>query len=137
MNRLLLSLSALLFCLGALAQERVERWGCYEISLPAAVSGNPFDVALSATFASGGHSVTVRGFYDGDGVFRIRFMPPEEGRWTYVTASRVPALNRKRGSFDCVAPSAGNHGPVEPDGRHFRYADGTRYYPWRMPSAVV
>ena len=129
MNRLLLSLSALLFCLGALAQERVERWGCYEISLPAAVSGNPFDVALSATFASGGHSVTVRGFYDGDGVFRIRFMPPEEGRWTYVTASRVPALNRKRGSFDCVAPSAGNHGPVEPDGRHFRYADGTRYYP--------
>ena len=129
MRRLTIVLFSLLLCLAAAAQERVERWGCYELSLPAAVAGNPFDVAVSATFTSGDASLTVRGFYDGDGCFKIRFMPPSEGRWTYVTSSRVPALNRKRGTLDCVAPSAANHGPVEPDGLHFRYADGTRYYP--------
>lgn len=134
-NSLTASLFVLLFPLlltasqPSRAQQRVERWGCFELSLPAAVQGNPFEVALTATFTCGAESQTVRGFYDGDGVFKVRFMPGSEGEWSYVTASRVPALNRRRGSFVCAAPSEGNHGPVEPDGRHFRYADGTRYYP--------
>ena len=113
-------LCLLLCCLPGRAQERVERWGCFELSLPAAVQGNPYDVALTATFTSGGETLTVRGFYDGGGVFKIRFMPGSEGTWTYVTASRVPALNRKRGSFVCTAPTADNHGPVVPDGLHFK-----------------
>ena len=125
-----LSVFLLLLCsLCAGAQPRVERWGCFELSLPAVVQGNPFDVALTATFSNGSERMTVRGFYDGDGLFKIRFMPGSEGEWSYVTASRVPALNRRRGSFVCTPPAADNHGPVVPDGLHFKYADGTRYYP--------
>ncbi len=129
MKRFLFSLLALLLVLCAAAQDRVERWGCYELTLSATVPGNPYDVALTATFTNGSDKYTVRGFCDGEGVFKVRFMPPSEGRWTWVTASKVPALNRRKGSFECTAPSADNHGPVVPDGRHFKYADGTRYYP--------
>ena len=130
MKRILLIAASLLgLCAAAAAQQRVERWGCFELSLPAAVQGNPFDVELTATFTNGAASQTVRGFYDGDGTFKVRFMPGTEGTWTYVTASRAGALNRRRGSFVCTAPAEGNHGPVEPDGLHFKYADGTRYYP--------
>ena len=106
-----------------------ERWGVFELEYSANVKGNPFDVSLVATFTNGDESITVRGFYDGNDTFRIRFMPPSEGRWSYVTSSSVPSLKGKKGSLTCTAPSEGNHGPVEADGLHFKYADGTRYYP--------
>lgn len=111
------------------AQPEVERWGCYEAAFESSVKGNPFDVQFTATFTNGSAKVTVNGFYDGSDTFRIRFMPQTEGRWTYVTSSRIPALNNKKGSFMCTPPTEGNHGPVAVDGTGFKYADGTRYYP--------
>jgi hypothetical protein len=36
---------------GGFAQDKVECWGRYEISLPAKVKGNPFDIELTATFS--------------------------------------------------------------------------------------
>ena len=129
MKKLFFFLTALLLTLASFAQGQVERWGRYEVSYKASVKSNPFDVKLTATFTNGTDKMTVRGFYDGDDTFVIRFMPGSEGHWTFVTSSNVSALNRKRGAFDCVAPSEGNHGPVEIDGLHFKYADGTRYYP--------
>ncbi len=108
---------------------RVEKWGCYELSLSASVGGNPFDVKFSAVFMNDAEKQEVSGFCDGDGVFKVRFMPRTEGHWTYVTKSSVPALRGKRGSFDCVTPSEGNRGPVHADGTAFRYADGTLYFP--------
>lgn len=57
-------------------------------------------------------------------------MPKTVGKWTYVTHSSLEALDSQQGSFECVSPSTGNHGPVVVDGRYaFKYADGTRYYP--------
>ncbi|MBN1639652.1 MAG: DUF5605 domain-containing protein [Anaerolineae bacterium] len=114
----------------ALAQ--VERWGVYEVALDGPQGGNPFlEVMLDATFALGARTVQVGGFYDGDGVYRIRFMPDETGVWTYATTSGHAALDGKTGAFQCVAPSAGNHGPVRVcDTVHFGYADGTPYYPF-------
>ena len=89
-----------MLCLSASAYaEQVERWGCFELTLKAQVSGNPFDKSLSAVFTNGARSIEVRGFYDGDDTWRIRFMPDTEGEWTYVTSSRVSALNRKKGSL--------------------------------------
>ena len=45
----------------------VPRWGVHEIILKAAVAGNPFDVALTATFTDGKTTLKVRGFHDGEG----------------------------------------------------------------------
>lgn len=47
------------------AQCEIERWERYELSIPAKVKGNPFDVKVSATFIHADKEVTVAGFYDG------------------------------------------------------------------------
>jgi hypothetical protein len=109
------------------ATDRVERWGHIEISLAGPTDGNPFlDVALNAQFRHQHRVVPVHGFYDGDGVYRVRFMPDTLGTWTYETQSNCAALSGASGAFTCVAPAPGNHGPVSVQhGYHFAYADGT------------
>src|SRR5262245_61900302 len=57
-------------------------------------------------------------------------MPDRTGEWHYVTASNIPALSDKSGTFVCQKPSAGNHGPVRvSNAYHFAYADGSPYFP--------
>ena len=108
----------------------VERWGMFEVALEGPASGNPFvDVTLTARFEHEGRKVEAHGFYDGDGIYRLRFMPDALGTWTYLTKSNRPDLDGKTGSFACVAPSRGNHGPVRVhDTYHFAYADGAPHY---------
>src|ERR1700749_759121 len=61
----------------------IPRWGLFEIALQGPADGNPFkDVSLQATFTLGHRTIDVRGFYDGDGIYKIRFMPDSEGEWT-------------------------------------------------------
>ena len=128
----------------AAASGITERWGVHELVFDGPSEGNPFvNVELSALFESGGHSVRVPGFYDGEGVYRVRFSPPAIGRWTWRSASNVAALGGRSGSFECVEPSPANHGPVvvSEDGYHFRHADGrpfrqvgTTAYSWALQS---
>lgn len=107
----------------------IEQWGIFEISESALVSDNPFtDVTFTAKFTQSETSLDVSGFYDGNDVFRLRFMPPQTGEWSYVTQSNHAALDGRTGSFTCVAPSAVNHGPVRvANTHHFAYADSTRH----------
>jgi hypothetical protein len=130
----------------ALAQgaKRTERWGVHELAFNGPSAGNPFDdVRLSATFESGGKTIAVPGFYDGEGVYRVRFSPPETGRWTWRSSSNARAMDGQAGGFDCIAPAKANHGPVRVtrDGYHFAYADGTPFrqigttcYAWALQS---
>ena len=130
MKRTLAAILAFLLSAALFAQiPTVERWGCHEIELKARTASNPFDVKLSARFTLGDRTITVSGFYDGDDTWRIRFMPPCEGQWRYVTSSSLPALRSKKGAVECVAPQEGNHGPVCAEGTRFVYADGTPYNP--------
>lgn len=110
----------------------VEKWGLYEVTFQGPSSGNPFsDVQLTATFSSGKQSVNVTGFYDGEGLYKIRFRPDELGQWTYRTASYVKQLAGRTGRFTCTAPSASNHGPVNVwNTYNFQYASGKPYYPF-------
>ncbi|MEU9202850.1 DUF5060 domain-containing protein [Streptomyces sp. NPDC048332] len=110
----------------------VERWGTFELTLDGPADGNPYrDVEFGAQFRHGHRVVPVDGFYDGGGVYRVRFMPDREGAWTYTTRSHVPALDGTTGGFTCTPAGPDNHGPVRIAGpRTFRYADGTRYLPF-------
>jgi hypothetical protein len=122
---------ALAFLLLASAAGAVERWGVFEVVLKGPSSGNPFlDVRVGAQFRFRNRVVEADGFYDGDGAYRIRFMPDETGTWTYTTTSNVAALAGKTGTFEATAPAAGNHGPVRVRyTTHFGYEDGTPYVP--------
>ncbi|WP_316246822.1 DUF5605 domain-containing protein [Paenibacillus ihumii] len=110
----------------------VEQWGRFELAISAPEQSDPFsDEVWSAIFKKGSQSIQVKGFYDGDGVYRLRFMPEEVGIWSYVTASRVPELHGVSGTFECTAPAADNHGYVTvKNARLFCYADGTIYHPF-------
>jgi hypothetical protein len=109
----------------------IERWGLFEVSLTGPDDGNPFlDVTLSATFRFQQRAVTAPGFYDGDGVYMVRFMPDTPGEWSYITHSNRPNLDGITGQFVCTPPSPRNHGPVRVrDAYHFAYEDGTPYIP--------
>lgn len=110
---------------------QVEKWDVFEAALSGPQGGNPFlDVSFSATFSQAGQALRVDGFYDGGGVYKLRFMPSAAGRWSYVTHSSAAALDGQRGEFECIPPAAGNHGPVRVVNQfHFGYADGTPYIP--------
>jgi len=107
----------------------IEQWGMLELAFKGPTTGNPFvDVSLSSTFRQGTKIVEAGGFYDGDGIYRIRFMPGLPGEWRYSTKSNAPELDGKTGAFVAGTPVTSNHGPVAVANTfHFAYADGTPY----------
>ena len=108
--------------------EVIEKWGVFEAALEGPEEGNPFtEQRLTGIFSSARENVITEGFYDGSGVYRIRFMPSSEGKYSFVlrgTFLKEPAS----GSFTVIKPSGFNHGPVRvTEDHHFRYEDGTPY----------
>lgn len=118
---------------GLISQKKVERWSVFETAVKSGETHeNPFSgVRLEAVFRSGGRTVKVNGFYDGDGVYKVRFMPDTVGTWTFSTCSSDPSLDAVTGEFECTDAGAGNRGPVRIASRdHFEYADGSPYIPF-------
>lgn len=105
------------------------QWDVFEASFSGPSGGNPFlDVTLEAFFQQKSRVVRVPGFYDGEGIFCVRFMPDNEGEWTFSTKSNVAELDGKTGSFTATAPRPSVHGPVRVANKfHFAYADGTPF----------
>ena len=72
----------------------IERWGIFELILNGPDTGNPFtEVELTAEFKQSDRTFEPHGFYDGDGIYKIRFMPDATGEWTYTTKSNRAELN--------------------------------------------
>lgn len=115
-----------------MTDQTIEQWGLFEIALNGPSDGNPFlDVKLHADFRCGDHRLKTAGFYDGEGVYRIRLMPDRMGAWQYTTRSNTPELDGLTGQFMCGAAAENVHGPVHVQNTfHFAYADGTPYYPF-------
>jgi hypothetical protein len=92
--------------------------------------GNPFvDVDVSAEFRLGDRTAAVGGFYDGEGTYVLRFLPPVPGRWTFVTRSNAISLDGIEGSIG-VQPS-NRPGPVRVvDSFHFAFSNGQTYRPF-------
>ena len=83
----------------------VEKWGMFEVSVHGDTSGNPFtDHTLKGVFNGKNETVEVDGFYDGDGIYKVRFMPSFEGEYTYtVSGSCLTAA--ETGRFTVTAPA--------------------------------
>jgi len=133
-KRLINSLLAITFFFGTIgyssATEKTEQWGVHEIILPGAATGNPYqEVTLKAEFKQGSRRFTVPGFYDGEGVYKIRFSPDSLGTWQYVTQSNLAELSGQSGSLECTKPTGNNHGPVRIVNTYYiEYADGSPFY---------
>ena len=108
----------------------VEKWDVFEFAAPGRQEGNPFvDYDIKGVFQSPNETVTADGFYDGDGVYKVRFMPSFEGDYTF-TVSGSFSDEVYTGTFTVTPAAAGNHGPVRVANTfHFAYEDGTPYYP--------
>lgn len=110
----------------AAAQER------FELTLAGPSHGNPFtDVELRAVFTSpSGDTLSVPGFYDGDGLYRVRLLVPGPGEWTFTTTSNARSLDGVTGAFTAREPVAGAKGVVRVAKTfHFAYEDGSPYLP--------
>ena len=111
-------------------QNTVERWGIFELALPGKTDGNPFtDYTVRGRFEGRHEDVMVTGFYDGNGIYRIRFMPSWTGEYRYTVFGSF-SDRETSGAFHVREASEGNHGPVRVAGKyHFAYADSTPFYP--------
>ena len=106
----------------------VNRWGVFEATINGTSEGNPFvEQTFTGIFTSKEESVFVNGFYDGEGVYKIRFMPSYEGSYSFVLHASF-TKQVISGTFIVDPPKENNHGPVHvKDTYHFEYADGTPY----------
>ena len=87
--------------------KEIEQWDQFELELQGPSSGNPFlDVSLTGNFSinSDPNDFQVHGFYDGNGIYKIRFMPNKIGLWAYKTYSNIKSMDNIKGNFTCVQP---------------------------------
>ena len=121
------SLNTLVF-----SQQKIAQWDRFELKLTAISSKNNFlETPLTATFSHKDTTITVKGFYDGNNAYIVRFMPEKVGNWRFSTQSSIANLNNKTGEFECVKATNDNHGIVRvAHTYHFQYADGKAYFPF-------
>ncbi len=108
---------------------QVEKWDVFELALQGRQERNPFtDYEIHGIFYHKKETLTVNGFYDGNGIYRIRFMPSYEGEYTYeVSGSFSPETFS--GRFTAIPPSKNSHGPVRAANRFYlEHQDGTPHH---------
>ncbi len=109
--------------------QTVNKWDLFELTVTGPATGNPFtERHFGAAFTHNRETVSVEGFYDGEGVYKVRFMPSWEGVYTYRTFGDFAGAETA-GTLTVGPAGPGNHGPVRvANEHHFAYEDGTPYY---------
>ncbi|MDD3107795.1 MAG: DUF4038 domain-containing protein [Alistipes sp.] len=116
------------------------QWSCLELTFHSSKAYvNPlYDASLEAIFISpSGEEFRKTGFWDGEGCWKIRFMPEQRGRWSYRTLcsdTLNKALHHQQGSFECKRNPSPL--PIYAKGKiihrlgdyHFCYADQTPFF---------
>lgn len=107
----------------------IEKWDIFEVSCKGFTGNNPFvDYKIEGVFRSKNEEKIIEGFYDGDGNYKVRFMPSFEGKY-YFTIKGNFSDKTYCGEFNVIPASLNNHGPMRVQNTfHFAYEDGTPYY---------
>lgn len=118
----------------ASARAAVTQWHPVDFSFEASGVANPFAVDLQGKLVGpGGVTLTIPGFYDGAGTFKVRVSAPLAGAYTLTTrAPGVAALDGKTVTFT-AEPNADPavHGALVVDPARptaLRWEDGTPYF---------
>ncbi|NSW95888.1 MAG: DUF4038 domain-containing protein [Bacteroidales bacterium] len=92
---------------------------------------NPFtSTTMVGQFTSpSGKIKIIDGFYDGKNVWRLRFVPDEEGEWHYrLVGEGVDIL--QDGHLNCISSPSHGFIQIHPDNPYcFAYSDGTPFFP--------
>ena len=63
---------------------QVEKWEVLEVEIQGKREGNPFtDYEIQGVFTGKNENVMVGGFYECDGIYKLRFMPSFEGEYSF------------------------------------------------------
>ncbi len=114
-------------------------WVANEVVLVSSQFYNdPFnDVDVDLVLTNGSVTYTIPGFWDGSSVWRIRFVCPTAGTWTYKTVctnTKDTGLHNQTGRITCTKYSGNldiyKHGFVKTSSgtRYFMYNDGTPFF---------
>lgn len=111
--------------------KRIECFDVFEIKLQGKKEGNPFlDESIKGEFISESEKKVVKGFYNGNGEYIIRFMPSYAEEYQYKIFGSF-SDEEEQGKFLAVSNTGMNHGPVKVSNTyHFTYVDQTPYYPF-------
>ena len=103
-------------------------------------SGNPFELEMDAIFThnSSGATITLPGYYAGNNVWKVGFMPTQVGTWSYVTSSSDSDLNNQTGSIQCTSsslPGLLKNSEINP--KKWKFADGPYIIPIGLQFSVL
>jgi len=117
------------------------KWHKYELSFSSSTTyENPVQEVRSfeISFTSPtGFKKTINGFWDGGTAWKARFMPGEDGIWSFETKfsdTKNSGLNGQKGTFKCAKETEQKdiykHGPViNPKGTyHLTHEDGAPFF---------
>lgn len=111
----------------------MRQYEVYEMKVKGhAPEGSQVDVDIIGLFEMNGKKTEVKGFYAGEDTWIVRFCPEETGNCKYqiIGIDGAGEKMEQTGCVECQSAAAGRHGIVRPKGTHFRYADGTWFYPF-------
>ena len=113
-------------------QLKMRQYETFELTMTGkALKQNYAAVDVTAAFCCNGQEKTVSGFYDGmdedgNGIYKVRFLPEQEGHYTWQVTGAVSA----KGEADCDRADSLHHGMVRATGTHFTLEDGSAFYPF-------
>lgn len=91
--------------------EHVKRYGIAELVFRGPSEGNPFaEQWVKGTMAGQAEEKHAEGFYDGNGVYKLRFMPSCEG--TYEITAATSWGDEAKVTVEVSAADENCHGPV-------------------------
>ena len=119
-------LTAALLSTSVVLAAPVAKWGRFEIVLRGTAA--PAAEVRAEFRGPSGAVRAVNGFWDGGRVWRVRFSPDEEGKWTWSTRGPDSGLTRQ-GAFTCAGVAKGQLAiKVSEDRRRLARADGTPFF---------
>lgn len=110
-------------------ENTIEQFGIFEAEIAfEAVNDFHRNKKITGIFTSENERKEIKGFYDGNNVWKIRFMPSFSGLYKYSLSDENGWIYED--SFLVNSAGQKNHGPVRVANTfHFAYEDGTGFYP--------
>jgi len=81
------------------------------------------DVDLVAEIIGPDGEKNIKGFYAGQGIYKIRFLPEKAGKYLYT----IRGVVSEKGTLTVTESDEGYHGVVRAEGIHFKYQDGKNF----------